>query len=104
MPKKQERKLSKHTEEKEQPSLKLERKPNLDEFLKKADDWYDKWGAMCAVPLNTKQAYLDYMKMYYVQYIQDMSNLDYNKFVKQTSKQVVQRFEGVLDNLTKKTK
>ena len=70
----------------------LQKKPNLDEFLKQASDWYDRWGNLCTGPLSNKQAYLDYQKMFYLSTLADMTDVDYHKFVDSTTKNVVGRF------------
>ena len=83
----------------------LQKKPNLDEFLKQASDWYDRWGNLCTGPLRNKQAYLDYQKMFYLSTLSDMTDVDYHKFVDSTTKNVVGRFNKIIEStkdLTKK--
>ena len=80
----------------------LLKKPSLEEFLKQASKWHDRWGAICTPPFDNKQTYLDYQKMFYIQNIQDLSGAEYNKMVQAHTKNVQARLNTVLENLTKK--
>ena len=89
---------------KKQEKNQLLKKPSLEEFLNQASKWHDKWGAICTPPFDNKQTYLDYQKMFYIQNIQDLSGADYNKMVQAHTKNVKERLNKVLSNLTKKGK
>lgn len=99
MPKKLKKTSTKDSVKKQEKLLK---KPNLEEFLKQASNWHDKWGALCTPPFNDKSVYLDYQKMFYIQNIQDLSGAEYNMLVQKQTKDVVSRFNKILDKHNKK--
>lgn len=82
-------------ETKKLPNLEL-KKPSLDEFLNNCKQMYLLYQNIFGAQY-TLEKYLDVQRAYYRQVIEDLSQEDFEKLVKQTQDSVIKRFNKILD-------
>lgn len=77
------------------PKLSL-KKPTLDEFINNCKQMYEAYPSIFGAEYSLEK-YLEVQRAFYRQTLADLSQEDYEKFVEESKKAVINRFKKIID-------